>query len=508
MFKTNDMHRGCTKWLFLVLLISALFVPGSGAQKLRLASPFTEHMVLQRDRPINIWGEAEAYQQLKVKLGEDSLSVVADANGYWQAVLSPMPAGGPFEFSVQCVDQEIRMRDVLVGEVWICSGQSNMQMGYQQIPDIKALEPLACNIRTFKVQQSVAFKEQKYLEGTWETKNPPSAVAFAFAYHLQEFLDVPVGIMLTSWGSSSIEGWMPRDMTEKLPHFKRLMNDFDSDMAKHTRIDSILSKKGKRTTKDDIYLRTQPNILYNAMLHPLAPYSCRGIVWYQGEANSKTIEGMQQYGTTLPLWIERIRTEWKNNQLEVMAVMLPGFENPLIRKNKQPDKLELPDLPSWAWMREAQCQALDLGGTHIITTIDLGETRNIHPKDKLPIGQRLALVAQQKPGKKKQEAQGPIINRVTIKNNKLVLHFDNAKGLQTIDGTDPKAFWLADQSGDWYKANSKIKGGKVELGCHQLERPLYVRYAFSAMPEVNLINGAGLPARPFRTDLFLPPANK
>jgi sialate O-acetylesterase len=170
--------------------------------------------------------------------------------------------------------------------------------------------------------------------------------------------------------------------------------------------------------------------------------------------------------------------------------------------------MESPEALSWAWMRESQCKALELPNTAIANTIDLGLKTNIHPKDKLPVGKRLALLASQTTLGKKLVADGPVLKKVSEKKNTLVLSFENAKGLKTVDGESPKAFWVANDSGQWFRAEAKIKGAKVILTSPELEHPLFVRYAFAAMPKVNLVNGAELPARPFRTDAFEPPTGK
>ncbi|WP_372753261.1 sialate O-acetylesterase [Labilibaculum sp.] len=493
------------KTLFTTLFTCIILFTNTYAGKLHLASLFQEHMVLQRDMPLSIWGEAKPNASVFIQLASDSTRVTSNAEGMWKATLPAQKAGGPFTFSVRSASESHVFNDVMIGEVWICSGQSNMFMGYQQIPELKALDSLAQNIRSFRVKNTVAFSEQKYLDGSWQLKNPPSAVAFSFAYHLHKAIDVPVGIILTCWGSSSIEGWMPRDLTEKLPHFKSIMKEFDADTEKKAHIDSILSISGTRKRKDDIFLRTQPNILYNAMMKPLAPYACRGIVWYQGEANSRTMESMLQYGTSLPLWIKRLRKEWHNEKLNFIGVTLPAFGNKLHKKAKSDRILENPNAPSWAWIRESQLKALELSNTSMITTIDLGEKNNIHPKDKLPVGQRLALLAEKNTLGISIDAEGPTLKKISIKKNRIIVHFNNAQGLKTKDGEAPKAFFLADESQNWVQAEAKIKGKTVILQCAEISSPLYVRYAFAAMPKVNLVNRVDLPTRPFRSDTFSPP---
>jgi sialate O-acetylesterase len=484
--------------VFLVFLFSGAF-----AGELRLGSPFTEHMVLQRALPITVWGEAAPNAEVFISLWNEKVSVKANSAGDWKATLPAQKAGGPYSFSVSSGDESYAFNDVMIGEVWICSGQSNMFMSYKQVPKIDTLRATAKNIRAFQFKNTVAFEEQKYIDGEWQLEVPNSAVAFSFAYFLQEAADVPVGIILTCWGSSSIEGWTPRDMTEKLPHFKSIMEKFDADAERKAKIDSILNVE-ERTTRGDIFLRTQPNIIYNAMMKPFVPYTCRGMVWYQGEANANKIDGMLQYGETLPLWIQRLRQDWKGQDFQFLGVMLPGYGKQLQPLELTDSLMESPEALSWAWMRESQCKALALPNTGIVTTIDLGLKTNIHPIDKLPVGQRLALMAQKNTLGTKVLADGPVLKNISQKGNLIVITYENASGLKTKDGEAPKAFWLADDSQKWVKAEARIKGNKVILSSSELKHPLYVRYAFSAMPKVNLVNAAGLPARPFRSDNFQP----
>ncbi|MEO9894157.1 sialate O-acetylesterase [Aurantibacter sp.] len=483
--------------VFFLLSVTTFF-----AQELKLGSPFQEHMVLQRDMPLNIWGEAKPDAMISVFIDGVSVKTQTNSKGEWQVVIPSQKAGGPYSFKVESETDSIVFNDVMVGEVWICFGQSNMQMGYNNIPDIKALEAVAKNIRTLQVERTVSFDEQKYVNGEWKIENPASAVAFSFAHFLQESADVPVGIILTSWGSSSIEGWMPRAMTKQLPHFNSIMNDFDADTAKQKRIVEILAKGKERTTKEDIFLRTQPNIIFNSMLNPLIPISCRGLVWYQGEANTKSIEAMLQYGESLPLWVKHLRKLWENKELQIMGITLPGFVGN--KKNKNNPSAEKPDDLSWAWFRESQYKLLELSNAEMITTIDLGEAHDIHPKDKLPIGKRLALMAEKTFINKDITAEGPKLNDVIISSKSITIMYENAKGLKTNDGNSPLAFWLANDTKEWHKADAKINGETIVLTSSKVKHPLYVRYAFSAKPEVNLVNEADLPAQPFRTDSFKP----
>lgn len=485
----------------LMAFAFASFISGVATAQLSVASTFTDNAVLQQAMPVPVWGKAKPGAKVTVEFSGQQKSTKATSDGGWKVVLDPLMASfDPEQLTIASSSsgEKLVFKNVVVGEVWICSGQSNMQMAFKQVPDIKALIPSVKNIRKFTVKQTVAFTEQDTLEGQWKVQHPDSAVAFAFAYHLQEAAEVPVGIVQTCWGSSSIEGWMPRDMTTELPHFKKQMQAFDADQEKRTRIESILNGKKPWGRKNDIFLRTQQNIIYNAMMHPLAPMACRGIVWYQGEANAKPMKPMLQYGVTLPAWIKRYRKEWGRDDLHFMVVMLPGFAKGL------KDRAARPDQRSWAWMRESQLNALKLPHTSVANTIDLGHPTNIHPTDKLPIGKRLAVLAAHDTLGKEIQSRGPVLKKVKSKGGQLVVHFDHATGLKTKDGKPPTGFWLASTSKEWVKADAKIDGETVVLRSANLAKPRFVRYAFAGKPNVNLVNEDDLPAYPFRTDNFKP----
>ncbi|MDO5969423.1 sialate O-acetylesterase [Flavivirga aquimarina] len=484
---------------------------------LQLGPLFKDHMILQRDLQVPVWGKANPNAKITVEFANQKKETTANNEGTWLLYLDALPAS--FESRTMTVSSSMQKNplfifDILIGEVWICSGQSNMQMAVGGVPNIKALIPSAANIRSFSVKRTVSFTETDTCEGEWVTKYPNSAVAFSFAYFLEKYANIPVGIILTAWGSSSLEAWMPRDMTETVPHFKTIMDEFDANIEAQNKIKAIIDGPKPWSRKDDIYLRRQSNILYNAMMHPLIPYACRGVVWYQGERNTQSMfgmlkepwfsrnSGMLMYGNTLKEWIKNYRKKWNNDNLQFMVIMLPGYGKTL---NTSSDKNpESPTAHSWAWMRESQLKALELPNTEVVNTIDLGDVKNIHPKDKLPIGERLTLLATKNSFDNKIGAHGPKMNHIEQNKNTLVVHFDYAKGLKTIDGKSPTGFWLSDDSKKWVKATAKIKGTKIVLHSSELSKPLYVRYAFAGVPKVNLVNEANLPAYPFRTDTFKP----
>jgi sialate O-acetylesterase len=486
--------------------------PALGA-RLQVASPFTDHMVLQRGMGVPVWGKAEPGAEVIVEFAGQEQRAKVGQDGKWGVDLEPLEGNSKGRvMTIRGGKAKIQLSDVVVGEVWICSGQSNMQMGRGGVPGLQGLSEE--NLRTFEVKRTVAFTEQDELEGEWKVGGPGSAVAFGFAHHLAKRTDgLPVGILLSAWGSSSIEAWMPRDMVKDFPYFQKILAEQDANKEALAQIQAALDK-GKWSGPDDVFMRRHSNILYNAMIHPLVPYACRGLVWYQGERNTRYISGMpdspwyhrvagiQEYDDVLKAWMQRYRTEWGREDFHFLVVMLPGFGSVL---PTGPTKdANHPASHSWAWMRESQLAALELPHTGVANTIDLGDVKNIHPRDKEPVGHRLALLAARDTLGQGIEASGPVFERLEKKGNQLVVHFKHSAGLKTTNGSAPAEFWLAGEEGKWEPAQAKVVGQTVVLGAAGISQPAHVRYAFTGKPSVNLVNGAGLPAYPFRTDTFAP----
>lgn len=277
-------------------------------------------------------------------------------------------------------------------------------------------------------------------------------------------------------------------MTEQLPHFKTMMESFQASEAVQERVRAAIDRGIRHGFT---FVRKQPNLLYNAMLHPVIPYACRGMVWYQGETNAGK---PGEYAQSFPLWVKRLRAGWDRDDFHLLAVMLPGFG---IDDGR-------PDATSWAWFRDVQMQILALPHTHVVNTIDLGDAKNIHPSDKAPICERLALLARSEVYGEEVAGEGPIFKTCSVKAGAMVIEFAHAEGLKTTDGGPPKGFWLAADDRVWQVAEASIVGGKVVLSSDAVAAPVACRYAFCGKPDVNLVNGANLPAYPFRTDAWPP----
>lgn len=506
MDKMKSLYRVVT---LLFLCISNFAI---NAQSLKVANVFGDHMVLQREKKVPVWGTSAPKEKITVEFAGQSKTTKAGKDGKWTVDLDPLETSFTGRNLVVKGSEELVIKDVLVGEVWICAGQSNMVMSVNSSTEVRGLIPLAKNIRSLFVENKVALEEQEEVQGTWKVTHPKSAVAFSFAYFLNNIGDVPVGIIQASWGSSSIEAWMPRAMTKEVPHFKTIMEEFDADTERVERIRKLMNNDNW-TRNENIFLRRNSNIIYNAMMHPLIPFACRGLVWYQGERNTRYMSGlpevkgknwfhrvcgMKDYGEVLKKWIQTYRKRWDNENMHFVIVSLPGFgKGTAKKKNIDP---ESPTEESWGWMRESQLSTLELPNVSVVNAIDLGDVKDIHPTDKLPIGQRAALLAAKNTLNLNVEAMGPTFQKVQIDGNKMKVYFNHAEGLKTINGKAPSGFWIADASQKWVKASAKIEGTTIVLSSSEIEEPKYIRYAFAGKPTVNLVNKSELTAYAFRTD--------
>jgi len=492
--------------LALLILLSSIQLKA----KLQPNTLFCDHAILQRNAPIPIWGKDTPNQKVSIIFGGQNKSTKTDSKGNWMIKLDPMDASFQSKSMRIIGSSEITISDILIGEVWLCMGQSNMALFAHSVKEVKNIIPKIKHIRSFDVKKTVALEEQENVGGKWEAKHPNSAVACSFAYELQQKINAPVGIILSCWGSSAIEAWMPKDMAKQFPYYDKILHEMWDNKTTIDRINKALTA-GSWEKTTDVFLRSTVNTPYNAMIHPLIPYACKGIVWYQGERNSKNYDkmperpqatrviGMKRYGEVLQAFVNRYRQAWEKQDLAFMVVQLPGLAKDLSTRTPiDPESITEP--MSWAWMREAQQQVLSLPDTYLATSIDLGDKDNVHPKDKYPIGKRLALLARKGVYGEKIIAQGPFFKNMEINKEQLIVTFEHAEGLKTKDGEAPKGFWIAGKDKQWYKATAKIKENSVILTATAVEKPIACRYAFAGKPEVNLINKVALPAYPFRTD--------
>jgi sialate O-acetylesterase len=418
-----------------------------------------------------------------VTIGENSAEDVADEAGQWMVRLEKMSAGGPHTMVVTG-EETITFKDVLVGDVWLCSGQSNMQWPLNNCESAEQAVPAANypKIRHYGIKRESSHEPQPTTEGTWRVCKPGdarwfSAVAYFFGRDLHRELDVPIGLIHASVGASSVEAWTSRSALEKLPQAKALLASYDAAM-------------GRPPAERQIDPRRQPAMLYNQMIHPVIPYAIRGAIWYQGEHNTGNA---YDYRMLLPGMIEDWRTRWGQDDFPFLIVQLPNYGSPT----------ENPADSKWAVMRESQLVAAkQTKNAGLATTIDIGEARNIHPGNKRDVGARLARVALALEYGRDIVPTGPIVKDADVDGQAIRLSFENVgKGLVAKGGEGLAEFVIAGEDRKFVPAEAKIDGEQVVVSSPAVAKPIAVRYAWASNPEnANLYNKAGLPASPFRTD--------
>jgi sialate O-acetylesterase len=494
-----------------ILLLGLSFLADADV---KLPAVIGDNMVLQRGMETPIWGMAEPGERVTVAMGDQQAADTADKVGKWMVKLHPLDAGGPFEITVTG-NNKITLNNVLVGEVWVCSGQSNMQMSVKN--SMNAEKEIAESnypmIRLFSVKRKVADEPQDDTEGSWVECGPEtvgwfSAVGYFFGRLLHRELDVPVGLIHTSWGGTPAESWTSKETLESDPVLKPVLDRwakimdaypaakkaYDEKLAQWEQEAQKAKDEGKpvprkpwRPTGPDS--PHKPTSLYNGMIAPLLPYAIKGAIWYQGESNAGRA---YLYRKLFPMMIYDWRKAWGQGDFPFLFVQLANFTK------IQPTPVE----SAWAELREAQLMALSLPNTAMAVIIDIGEANDIHPKNKQDVGRRLALGALAIAYDFDLVYSGPIYKSMTIKGNKARLTFDHVgDGLKADGGGPLKGFAIAGPDLKFVWAEAKIvDDNKVVVWSDQVSHPTAVRYAWENNPQCNLYNSAGLPASPFRTD--------
>ena len=477
---------------------------------------FGPHMVLQRDQKDRVWGWAEPGEDVTVKIGDQSHATKAGADGAWQVVLDPMPAGGPYTLSIEGKNT-VKLDDVLVGEVWICSGQSNMQWSVASAndADLEMATAKYPSIRFITVPNRGTQEPQKDFNGQWQPCRPDTvgrltAVGYFFGRRLHQVLDVPIGLINDSWGGSACEAWIRRDILaadEKyaplLKRWEKLEKNLPAAMAEYqpklaawkTAADKAKAA-GKRppgapqSPEAQMRGNSRPGNIYNGVLKPTIGYGIRGVIWYQGESNAGRA---YQYRDLFPLMIKSWRNEWGQGDFSFYWVQLADF----LAETPEPKE------SNWAELREAQTMTLKLPNTGEAVIIDLGEGKDIHPKNKQDVANRLVRWALARDYGVKIAFQSPTYKAMEQNGNKIVLRFNHVgRGLTPFDVTEPRGFAIA--GSDRKFVNAKAKTTKdpavIEVWSDEVSEPVAVRYAWADNPVCNLYSSEGLPLTPFRTD--------
>jgi sialate O-acetylesterase len=523
----------------LSALVIATWHPQSQAD-VKLPALFSNGMVLQTGITTPIWGTADPGEHVSVVLNllnGDALrpeSVRADSQGRWKLTLAEEVApsrrllrrfrrwetvglepGGPYSLTVSGKNQ-ITLADVYIGEVWICSGQSNMEWPLRMTTGAEQTIQQAKNplIRLFTVTKATADQPLEEVKGTWRECNPESArnfsaVAYFFGRDLQKALNVPVGLIHTSWGGTRAESWTRREVLESQPEWRdefpryeqakadhpKALAQYRDEQEKRKSADSSKEKgqkpqTGSRAPSDPARNPNSPSVLYNAMIAPLIPYGIKGAIWYQGESNAGAA---YLYRKLFPLMIQNWRNDWRRGAFPFLFVQLAPWQA-IVRE---------PQESAWAELREAQLltsQNLRHTGMAVIT--DVGDPKDIHPRNKEPVGARLALIARARTYGKPVEYAGPTYDSMYVADNTTILRFTHVGNGLEARGGPLTGFTIAGEDQKFHNADAEIRDNMIHVWSKEVPRPVAVRYGWANYPVVNLWNKDGLPASPFRTDDF------
>jgi sialate O-acetylesterase len=464
-------------------------------------------MVLQEGASVPIWGWGDEGATVTVRFQNQTVSTVVK-DGKWLVTLKGLKPGGPDTLTITS-GNAITLKNVLVGEVWLASGQSNMEFPLKQSHDAADDISTSANpmIHLLKVRKARMESPTNDIGASWTECNPNttpnfSAVEYYFARDLQKALHVPVGVIESDWGGTPAEVWMQREFLQANPQYRTEVfgewviaeDKYERRLADYNKEKNEAKENGTEFTNAAPRRPWKPGELYNGMIAPLAGYAIKGVLWYQGESNAGSPEDAWQYHTLFPDLIRNWRTVWGEGAFPFLLVQLAPYR----------DIQKLPSESSWASVREAQLKAtqtLPNVGMAVIT--DVGDQHNIHPTQKQPVGARLALAARGIAYHEAVEYSGPVLKRTKIERNQIVLTFDHVDGgLEARDG-DLTGFAICGPDGKFVWANAEIKGlDKVLVHSAKVAHPFAVRYGWANYPVVNLWNKAGLPASPFRTDDF------
>jgi sialate O-acetylesterase len=439
------------------------------------ASVFTNNMVLQRDQPIPVWGSADPGSEVTVELGSVQTKGMADSTGRWNIALEPCSASAkPRRLTIRSGDSQVTLNNVVVGDVWLCSGQSNMQWplgdseGGQQFADEHGNNPLLRLLMVPKKFEAEPSDTQsgKWIEATPKAAREFSAVGFSFGAALTdapEMHDVPIGLIDSSFGGTAVEGWIPADDLESFPA-NRISRSMFGESSQ----------------------------FYNAMIQPLVPMAIRGVVWYQGESNS---DQPAVYSDLLKTMIRTWRRDFRQHGLPFIIIQLPAYNRPF-------------QAHSFTWIREQQAKVADsTDGVALVVTYDTHDGSDLHPREKLPIGKRAAEVARVAVYGKSLVATGPAFESSQIDDGEVRIRFDtHGEKLVTTDGSQiVTGFQLAGSDGEYRFAAGRIDADdSVVVSADEVPAPETIRFAWGAVPITNLVSSSGWPVVPFRTDSFGP----
>lgn len=517
------------KSIRFVLALAALLLSASPLlAEVRLPPHFSDHMVLQREMKVPIWGTATPGEQVTVKFAGQTKKAKVDAQGKWRVSLDPMPASATarsLTVNGSAKNEQVRFDDILVGEVWLCSGQSNMDFTVAKTEKYyfagvinEAAEVAAANypqIRMFTGKWVRSYEPLTEVAGAWKVTNPEnvrefSAIGYFFARDVQKEIKVPIGIITLTFGASTAQSWIRREALATNPDLKPLLDKFDAEVKAYE-ADTAGKERHQQTLKqweaaaaaakaagkpaprrprnpNPVQDQHNPTVMFNGMIAPVIPYAIRGVLWYQGESITGPRALFPKLNETL---IRDWRKLWGQGDFPFHFVQLAAHKAPATQ----------PGESSIASVREMQAQALALPHTGMAVTIDIGDAKDVHPHNKQEAARRLAQIALARNYGRKVAYSGPVYETMKIEGNTIRLKFSHASGGLVAKGGPLKHFAIAGADLKFVWANAQIDGETVVVSSPAVSAPVVVRYAWSDHPEgCNLYNSAGLPAVPFRTD--------
>jgi len=494
----------------IALLILTLAAPL--AADVKPFALFGDHMVLQSGMSVPVWGTASPGERVGVTLNGQKRSATASADGKWMVRLKNLKPGGPFQMTI-AGNNTITVNDVLVGEVWLGSGQSNMAftVSKKRAPYAGLVneeqEIAAANyplVRMFTGKPAKTYEPQTEIKGEWlvcTPENAPgfSAVGYLFSRDLHRELKEPVGFLTLAFGASTAESWIRRETVAADPLLKPMLDRFDaavqfyrahpdappSEAPKPPQTINARPGPPPQRQRDPVQDQHNPTVLFNGMINPAIPFAIRGAIWYQGESIVGGKEGVALYPHVMATLIADWRKLWGEGDFPFYVVQLPALQN--ISNNPL--------------VREGQADVLRLRRTAMAVTVDIGDPTDVHPHNKAPLGERLTKIALANVYGRKLEYSGPVYKSMKVSGNAIRLRFSHAGGGLVAKDGPLKWFAIAGADGKFVPAEAKIEGDSVVVSSSAVSAPVAARYAWDNYPEgCNLVNAAGLPAAPFRTD--------
>ncbi|MBJ7879796.1 GDSL-type esterase/lipase family protein [Gelidibacter salicanalis] len=466
---------------------------------LKLPVIYGENMVLQRNEPMSFNGTANTDETITVRFNNVTKTTKADVHGKWQVNFPPMPAGGPFALKFATAKTSVEIKSVNIGEVWLASGQSNMDFKVRDMDNAATVLKDSLNPQVFLFSMdgkvlsekpyteaelkdcnaNAYFKNSGWTASTTKNLDNFSAVAYAFAYRLQKKLGIPVGIICNAVGGAPIQSWISREAMEQHPETVNLLNDTHL----HPKVDTWVAERAalnmKGDSKSGIRARHpyHPTMLFDAGIMPIRDYRIKGVIWYQGESNT---EHVKLHSKLLKLLVDDWRNHFKTPELTFYYVQLSSINR-----------------PNWGLFRDSQRRLLEIPNTGMAVSLDVGHASDVHPKQKWVVGERLSRIALHNTYDVEIPFSGPLLDYINVNKNRLEIHFKHGQGLKTLENTCVNDIYIAGPDKKFVPAQTKIVNDILQAWSPEIENPRFVNYGYTSFSEGNLVNSAGLPASTF-----------